>query len=117
MAKRKKPANKQKKTLDTDSAKRRRGRPGVIASTIWGRAENNRYIFNQVWPSLWPLLSKAQSDEEIVIAFEHGAGAYARQFAHFAPLILKILREKKFPKTAEAQANFMADSLAAFGDV
>jgi hypothetical protein len=37
---------------------------------------------------------------------------YKSEFAALAGLTLKVLREKKFPKTQETQINFLADSLA-----
>lgn len=108
-----------KKALDTHTKKRDRGRPRwVDPGETKGRGDNYRGIFNLVWKTLYPLLSKAQTQEEVIHAFEEGAGSYSRQFMpKFAPLVLEVLRERTFPKKATTQANFMADSLAAYGDV
>jgi hypothetical protein len=108
-----------KKTLDTPTQKRGRGRPRwVDPGETRARADNYRGIFNLVWKTLYPLLSKAQTEEEVIRSFEEGAGAYSRQFMpNRAALVLKILRERTFPKKDTTQANFMADSLAAYGDV
>jgi len=40
---------------------------------------------------------------------------YQRDFEPIAPVILKILREPKFPKRREVQMNYLADSLAGRG--
>jgi hypothetical protein len=106
-----------KNPLDTASAKRGRGRPRrVRPSEIQGRGDHYRLIFDQVWESLWPLLSKAQREEDVIKAVEEGARPYAQQFVpSLSNLLLKVLREKKFPKRREAQINFLADSLAGVG--
>jgi len=64
-------AKEAKITLDKVSEKRRpepqaRMRPSEIA----GRAANNRWILNQVWDRLWPLLSEAQNEEDVIKAFQ-----------------------------------------------
>lgn len=118
MPKRKKALAKPKKFLDTLVAKRGRGRPGVRASEIRGRGDHYRWIFNEVWNRLWSLLSEAQIDEEVIQAFEEGASPYAQQFPpRLAPLILKVLREPKFPKRRQARIGFLADSLAGLGGI
>ncbi|MGB7081941.1 MAG: hypothetical protein WBD54_09920 [Candidatus Acidiferrales bacterium] len=108
-----------KKALDTHAEKRGRGRPRwVDPGETKARGDNYQGIFNMVWDTLYPLLSKAQTDEEVIRSFEEGAGSYSRHFMpKFAPLVLKVLRERTFPKKGTTQANFMADSLAAYGDV
>jgi hypothetical protein len=109
---------KPKKGLDSWQEKRRRGRPARMrASEIRGRADNYRWIFDQVWDRLWPLLSKVQTEEEAIKAFEEGANPYQREFVPFAPLAVKILRERRFPKHRKAEINFLADSLAGLGQV
>jgi hypothetical protein len=82
-------------------------------SEIRGRADNNRFIFGEVWDRVWPKLSRAQTDQEIIDAFVEGADPYAQNFMPgLANLVSRIIREPKFPKKREAQVNFMADSLA-----
>jgi hypothetical protein len=109
----------QKKTLDTFPQKRRRGRPPtVVFEEIVGRGDNNRWILDQVWESLWPILSSAKSEDEIVKAFQEGAGPYAMQFVPaFSTLIFEVLREKTFPRRRKPRISFMADSLAGLGVV
>jgi len=88
------------------------------ASEIRGRADNNRYIFGRVWDRLWPRLSQAQTDQDVIDAFVEEGQPYAPNFMPgLANLVLRILREPKFPKWREAQINFLADSLAGLGYV
>lgn len=104
--------------LDTASEKRRPGRRArVRPSEIVGRADNNRWILNQVWDRLWPLLSKAQTEEEVVKAFQEGASPYDRGLMPLAGLFIKVMNEPKFPTRRQARINFLADSLAADGCV
>jgi hypothetical protein len=105
--------------LDRFSRKRGRGRPPRVRATeIRGRADNYRFIFGQVWDRLWPRLSLAMTDQEVIDAFLEGASPYAQEFVPaLASLISRVLREPKFPKRPEAQINFLADSLAGLGYV
>lgn len=108
-----------KKALDRFSQKRGKGRPATVRFTeIVGRADNNRWILDQVWERLWPLLSRVNSEGEVTKAFEQGAGPYTMQYVPtFSALILGVLREKTFPKRRKSQVNFLADSLAGLGVV
>src|SRR5438270_11716506 len=117
---------KAKIPLDTVPEKRRPGRRAQLRpSEIAGRAANNRWILNQVWDRLWPFLSKAQTEEEVVKAFQEvvkafqeGASPYDRGFMPFlAGLIIKVMNEPKFATRREARINFLADSLAGVGCV
>lgn len=106
--------------LDSDSAKRRRGRPVKIQpSWVRGRADNYRYIFGLIWKHVWPGLSKARVREDVVNSFsETKVGAYALEFVTLAELILRVVRDPKFPKRkSEAQINFLADSIGAHGQL
>ena len=109
-----------KNPLDTVSEKRRRGRPVKIkASTVRGSADNYRWVLEQIWDRVSPHLLKAKTREDVVASYE-GAdiGAYALQFVQLADLILRVLREPKFPKqNRKAQINFLADSIGAHGVV
>lgn len=116
MAKRKQTREKVAKPLDTLSRKRPRGRPGVRASEVRGRADSYRWILNEVWGRLGPQLLQAESAEEVTRAFEEGASPYGREFMPaLAGLVLKVIREPKFPVRRVPQANFLADSLAGRG--
>jgi len=119
MPKRKKSKKKPTKPLDTFSEKRGRGRPARMrASEIRGRADNYRWILNQVWDRLWPLLSQARTEADVIRAFQEGASPYDREFVPgLAVLALRVLHEPKFPKRREPQINFLADSLAGLGVV
>ncbi len=87
-------------------------------SEILGRAGNYRFIFDQVWDRLWPLLSRAHSEAEVIAAFQQGASPYDGQFLPWiGELALRVLREPKFPKRRSAQVDFFADSFAAVGVV
>jgi len=86
------------------------------ASEIRGRADNFRVILDQVWDRLWPLLSNAGTDQEVIDAFLAGAVPYAQEFVpHFANLIYRVLHEPRFPKRRQPQINFLADSVAGCG--
>ena len=109
-------ARKLKKGLDSWRKKSRPGRRARMrASELRGRADNYRWIFDQVWERLWPLVSKAESEEEVRKALEEGANPYHREFVPFASLAFKILRERRFPRRRKAQISFLADSLAGLG--
>ncbi len=104
--------------LDTYSEKRGRGRPGVRPSEITGRAYNYRMIFGHVWDRLRKPLLAAKNEAEVISAFEENAQPYVREFVPvLAGLILKVVREAKFPKRRGAQINFLADSLAGYGSI
>ncbi len=118
MPKRKKTKKKPTIPLDTFSRKRPRGRPGVRASEIRGRGDHYRQVFGEIWERLQGPLLKAQTAEEVIQAFTVAASPYPEYFVPtLAPLILKVLHDPKFPKTLEAQVNFLADSLAGRGRV
>ena len=111
MPKRKKVRKDTGTPLDSILGKRARGRPGVVRSEIVGRADNYRGIFTTIWNTVGKELLQAKSKEDVIKAIELEAH-YKSEFSPIAGLILKVLREKKFPKTQEAQINFLADSLA-----
>ena len=119
MQKRKKPAKKGENPLDTFSGKTGRGRPPKVGtSEIRCRADSYRFSLGQVWDRLWPKLSLAQTDQEVIDAFAEGAQPYAPNFMpSLANLVFRVIREPKFPKRAGAQISFLADSLAGLGYV
>ena len=112
-------ARKRKNALDKVSRKPRRGRPQTVRpSDLRGRADNYRFIFEQVWDKLWPAVSTAGTDQEVVDAFLENACPYAQEFVPaLGNLIFRVLHEPKFPKRREARVNFLADSLAGLGIV
>jgi hypothetical protein len=103
--------------LDRFSPKRGRGRPPkVSASAIAGHAYNNRGILQNIWNRLWPALSDAQTEHDVVKAFQDAAPGESN-FTPYAQLILTVLKDPKFPKRQKAQVNFLADSTAGLGIV
>jgi hypothetical protein len=75
-------------------------------------------IFGHVWDRLRKPLLAAKSEMEVIKVFEENAQPYTREFMpRLAKLVLKVIRELKFPKRREAQINFLADSLAGYGAI
>jgi hypothetical protein len=106
-----------KKGLDVFSPKRPRGRPPIVVpSAIKGRADNYRGIFGHIWDSLWPSLSQVQTEEDVLKALRDVL-QYEAEFRPSVALILKLLKDPKFPKRKQARINFLADSLASLGMV
>ena len=130
MQKRKTPQPKVEKPLDAFSEKGRRGRPGVRPSEVALRAENYRRMF---WdyrldkkrkeyvrdkPSEWATrLLASKTVEDVAGAFQTRGLSIQNEFGPLFPLILQVLRERTFPKKPETQLDFLADSIAARGDV
>ena len=116
MAKSESGREKTKNGLDTVSEKGRRGpKAKVVASAVRGRADNYRGLLSNVWQRLWPQLSKAQTEEEVIGAFREAYPGEYEFMPYRAPLILKVLKEPTFPKLPRAQVSFMADSVAGLG--
>jgi hypothetical protein len=116
MTRREKRPKKAKKTLDAFSPKRGRGRPGVRASEIGGRSYDYRLKLSHIWDDVRDSLLKAKTEEDVIRAFDQRP-IYQRVFAEIASLILKVLKDPKFPKRPGPQRNFLADSLAGRGSV
>ena len=115
MTTRKKTEKIAKNLLDRFSVKRGRGRPAkVVASAIKGRADNYRGILPRIWNELGPLLLNAQTEDDIIKAFQI-AQPGGNEFPPLAPLILKVVKDPKFPKRQRARINFLADSVAGVG--
>ncbi len=108
-----------KKALDTVSGKARRGRPPQADERqVLNRSDHYRYILQYSWPKLWPALSMSRSVAAAEKAFRlAGIGDLHEFVPDLLPLVLEVIREPKFPKRPEPQANFLADSLAARGRV
>ena len=121
MAERKRTKNKIEKGLDTFSQKRPVGRPWrVRASEVAGRSYNLRLQFSQIWDTVGESLIEAQTEEDVLKALDMAGQYWRNEFGRtgIPSLILKILRDPKFPKKRrEQQINFLADSLAAWGTV
>jgi hypothetical protein len=142
MRKRKKTRVSAQKPLDKVS-KKKRGRPGIRASLVVASADNARLLLEQFWDDLNDPLFSAETPEAVAAAFavvpEHVRGGLMPPPAEQNPatpfavarrtvggrlwptpgpeLVLRILKEPKFPKTREARIRFLADSLAGRGEV
>jgi hypothetical protein len=108
-----------KKELDTYFQKRPVGRPHRMpGSEVWGRSQNLRLQFEQIWSIVGDRLLRAETDLDVLTALEL-AGQYWRDQlgpGTIPSLILSILRDSKFPKLrVKQQINFLADSLGAWG--
>jgi len=118
MPKRQRDAKRPQKPLDMVFAKRGRGRIGISRSEVRNRADDYRELLRQWWDVIGEPLLRAKTREDVMHAFD-GPGLYRKE--EFVPclagLILKVLRDPKFPKKRSAQINFLADSLAARGRV
>ena len=115
MAKRKQSSRKPTNPLDRASEGRPRGRPGVRASEIEGRAYHYRLIFEEIWDVVGESLLKAQTEENVIQVLQRD-GRYTNEFAPIASLVLEVLRDPDFPKRKrEAQIGFLADWLAGRG--
>jgi hypothetical protein len=109
----------QKKSSEKPNEKRGRGRPPHIDHSIAvGQADHYRVVLLQFWPKLGPRLLAAQSPEEIVRAIHEDAVGISGSLVPFSELILKILRDRKFPRTrSKSQIHYLADSLGGQGFV
>lgn len=106
--------------IDRFSEKQPRGRPRKIQpSWVRGLADNYRKVFDLFWQHVWPDLSKARTQQEVIRSFtRREVGSYALDLIREADLILRVVRDPNFPKRKrEAQINFLADSIAAHGVV
>lgn len=89
---------------------------------LWARKSDQkrryRQVFGEIWERLQGPLLRARTAEEAIQAFAEAASRYPEYFVPtLAPLILKVVRDREFPKRREAQINFLADSLAGRGRV
>ena len=69
------------------------------------------------WNGLWPRLSQAQTEDDVISAFREAYTYDHELMPHQAPVILKVLMERSFPKRRKAQIGFIADSVAGLGKV
>jgi len=109
----------QKKSVEKRKENRGRGRPRHIErSILLGQADHYRAALPQYWPKLGPRLLAAQSLEEIVKAVQEDAAGIRGSLVPFSELILKIVRDPKFPRARSiSQIHFLADSLGGQGFV
>jgi hypothetical protein len=107
--------------------KARRGRPGISSDEhleILGRADQFRYMLSEttrtpgrdkpesLWDKVRERVLKARTEGEITGIFEQER--YGQSFVpHLSRQIFKTIRDPRFPKSPDTQANFLADSIAA----
>jgi hypothetical protein len=104
------------KEVDT-VLERRPGRPtDVVYGAVAERAGDYQKVFRDVWDELWPPLSVASSKEDVIQAFEKVIPG-GTEFPLQADSILSVIRDKRFPKRPKAQITYLAESLAALGNV
>src|SRR5207244_5700714 len=80
-------------------------------------ADNKHDILVQLLYLLWSFVSTVQREGDIQKALHDRDNSYDRNFIRFESLILRILRDPKFPKRPTARVNFMADSLAGLDQI
>ncbi len=115
MAKRKQAEKTAKNLLDRFSHKRGRGRPvKVVPSAVRGRADNYRVWLARLWNELGVPLLVSDTEDDVIKAFQTALPGN-NEFPPLAQLILKIIKDPKFPKRQKARINFLADSVAGLG--
>lgn len=68
----------------------------IQPSWVRGRADNYRYIFDLFWQHVWPDLSKAETQRDVIQSFAHPeVGSYALDLIRLADLILQVVRDPK----------------------
>src|SRR5271169_28508 len=109
----------QKIISDRPSKKRKRGRPAHIEpSVVVGSADMYRLWFQQYWSKIGPRFLAARSAEDVRQAIGEDATGISGNLAPYLELILKILRDPRFPAArSAAQIRFLADSLGGQGHV
>jgi hypothetical protein len=119
MKKQKRVPRRAKIPLDRISDKGGRGRPRKCRyPEIWGRAENYRGIFTNIWERLSGPLLIVQAPDQVTEAFRNHAEPYTQEFVpRLSGHILAVIREKKFPKRPKPQIKFLANSLAGLPNV
>ena len=105
------------KVISNGPSKKRRGRPANIdPSVVVGSADTYRLWFEQLWPKMGARLLAASSSEDITKAIRENAPDVSLSLAPHSDLILKIVRDPKFPAVRSAsQIHFLADSLGGQG--
>jgi hypothetical protein len=117
-AKKQEPRQKKSQTpIDTFREKRGRGRmPKLPLSEVQTRGYHYGQMLTSIWDHIEKPLLAAKSIEDVKAAFGgEGYSQEQQQFVPLAPLILQVLREKRFPKKRKARIKFLAESIAGLG--
>jgi hypothetical protein len=99
----------------------RRGRKARAAySRVLLTAQHYESVFRTpgLWRRLWPRLKKAKHETAVANAFTK---SNVPDLHYFVPslttLILKVIQDRRLPKTEDAQIRFFVDAIAARGAV
>lgn len=113
-----KKSKKNSRTLKKDSPRRGRGRPQRIDPLeVVNRADDYRAVWTGMWDKVWPLLSVAETKQDVFNAINSAEPYQREQFLSSAQVILALRKDPRFPKRKRTRINFLADSLAARGVV
>jgi hypothetical protein len=104
---------KSKTPLDTFREKRLPGRPARMSSSeVQNRGNNYRQMLGRMWDRVGTPLVAAGTVGDVRAAFQREGPHEHQEFGTLAPMILEVLREKRFPQRPKAQIRFLAESLA-----
>jgi hypothetical protein len=104
---------------DSKSTDRRRGRP-VLAKPemVLGNSDTYALWFRQYWPKIGERLLAGESSAEIAELIRTETRGISANLEPVIPLIFKVVRDRRWPQVrAQAQIQFLADSLGAQGIV
>lgn len=94
----------------------RRGRKPIVSrEQVQYREASYREILGApgVWARLWPLLRSAPDSGSVTDAFHAALVPDAHTFVpHVAEVILKVIRDERFPRRSKARINFLSASIA-----
>lgn len=95
------------------------GRAGNYRRMFWDyRLDRKKKEYVRHKPSDWAMqLLASKTVEDVERAFEARPLSIQNEFRLLFPLILQVLSERTFPKKPETQLDFLADSIAARGEV
>ena len=92
----------------------------MAASEVWGRSQNLRLQFSQIWNIVGERLLRAEAGDDVLNALDLAGQYWMNELGPgtIPALILMILRDPKFLKQrVQQQINFLADSPGGWGRV
>lgn len=85
---------------------------------FWVYHSNKKHRSVRDKPYPWAVaLVEANTVEDVIRILDFASDEARKELKPLAVLILGVLKERAFPKTPEAQFDFLADSLAGYGRV
>lgn len=103
-----------KKSLGKPPKRTVRGRPPILdPHVVWSNANTYRVLIENYWPHLEPLL-ETQDEQQVCSVLEEGFPSNDN-LTRLASLMVKAMKEPRFPTGKKARINFLADSIAAYG--